>query len=273
LIELGRTPYPYGTSHRIEKVEVSLADGSRVELIFKDLRRSQLHPGAFAAKPDFLHDPRREVEAYRCLAGAGLGTPKCHDSGTDWLLLEKVPGVELWQVGELETWIETARWLSRLHMRLEGLPAPQPSLMRYDADYFRLWPARVRGRSPELDRVLGRYDRVVHLLCSLRTTFVHGEFYPSNVMVSGRRIAPVDWEMAGIGPGVLDLAALVTGWSPLERDAIIAGYLPVPAEVLAAAQLHLAVQWLGWSSDWTPPPEHNHDWFAEALEAARRLGL
>ena len=35
----------------------------------------------------------------------------------------------------------------------------------------------------------------------------------------------------------------------------------------------LAVQRLGWSDSWSPPEEHAHDWLAEALRAAERLGL
>ena len=34
---------------------------------------------------------------------------------------------------------------------------------------------------------------------------------------------------------------------------------------LARCRLHLALQWLGWSPDWRPPPEHAHDWLGEAL--------
>jgi hypothetical protein len=36
--------------------------------------------------------------------------------------------------------------------------------------------------------------------------------------------------------------------------------------------LQLAVQWLGWSGQWSPPLEHRQDWFAEARCAARGLG-
>jgi len=114
---------------------------------------------------------------------------------------------------------------------------------------------------------------VVDILTTLPVTFVHGEFYPSNVMVDGKRIAPVDWEMAGIGPGVLDLAALVTGWAQPQRDAIISAYGNVSPEALSAAEVHLAMQWLGWAAGWVPPAEHARDWLAELGLAAERLEL
>jgi hypothetical protein len=54
---------------------------------------------------------------------------------------------------------------------------------------------------------------------------------------------------------------------------IVEGYGAVTWQALDAAQLHLSLQWLGWSPDWTPPPEHARDWLADALATAERLGL
>ena len=272
MIEISRRPYAYRTSHRLDELEFVQPDGTQLKLLLKDLRRSELGP-ARRVKPRLVHNPRREVEAYRVLADANLGTPICHNSGKHWLLLEKVQGVELWQVGELATWVDVARWLAAFHDHFASKPPSSVALLDYDAPFFRLWPERARSRHPELRRVLSGYDRVIKLLISQRRTLIHGEFYASNILVAGSRIAPVDWEMAGMGPGVLDLAALLSGWGDSERTAIAAGYGDVSSEVLSAAQLHLALQWLGWSADWTPPPEHARDWLVEALAAAERLGL
>jgi aminoglycoside phosphotransferase (APT) family kinase protein len=117
---------------------------------------------------------------------------------------------------------------------------------------------------------------------------IHGEFYPSNVLVgrgadpTARRIAPIDWEGAAIGPGLVDLAALTTGWDAGDgasiESAYRARYEPPTAgqpfsEALAACRLHLAVQWLAWEPSWSPPEEHRRDWLAEAEREARLLGL
>jgi aminoglycoside phosphotransferase len=242
-------------------------------LLLKDLRRSELDPAARRAKPAFLYDPHRELEAYRVLADAGLGTPICYDTGEHWLLLEKVPGVELWQVGEVESWVEAAGWLARFHAYFAGRPPVSDHLLCYDRSYFSLWRDRARNRHRELAHVIAGYDRVLEILSGLPVTLIHGEFYASNVLVAGQRIAPVDWEMAGVGPGILDLAALVSGWAERDRAAIVAGYGRFASDALDAAQLHLALQWLGWSRGWSPPSEHSQDWLAHALSAAERLGL
>ncbi len=261
------SPYPYGTSHRLELVDVLFEDGSKVQMLLKYANLS-----GSETKPTFLLDPRREIEAYGLLASADLGVPVCHAASAEWLLLEKVPGVELWQLGELDAWARAAGWIAALHVYFTRRPAPASRhWIRYDADYMRLWPERARSHEPRVAKILLTHDRAVEILSAQPVTFVHGEFYASNVLVAGSRVAPVDWEMAGLGPGALDIAALATGWEKTKRKALVEAYGTVAPEALDAARLHLALQWLGWSADWTPPPEHSHDWLAEAFDAAEHL--
>ena len=117
-------------------------------------------------------------------------------------------------------------------------------------------------------------------------TLTHGVFYPSNVLIEQRdgrpRVCPVDWETAAVGPGLLDLAALTAGdWTDAQRRALVAAYrevLPGRTEDqvlldLDYCRLHSAVQWAGWSADWSPPPECARDWLDDALTLAESLGL
>ena len=78
--------------------------------------------------------------------------------------------------------------------------------------------------------------------------------------------------MAATGPGVIDLAAVVTGWDGDRRAAIMAAFGAVDRLDLAAARLVLALRWIGWAADWQPPVEHRRDWLAEAGRAAEALG-
>ena len=80
-------------------------------MILKDLDRERLLGDARTSKPPLLHEPRREIETYRRIIGpAGIG-PRCYASISageperHWLLIEKVSGIELWQVGEFENFI------------------------------------------------------------------------------------------------------------------------------------------------------------------------
>jgi hypothetical protein len=295
---LERRPSLYRTSFFLEELEVTLEDGTTLPLIFKDLGRHALSESARGAKPDFLYEPLREIEVYESvLAENGLGTPTCYGTvaepelGRYWLFLEKVPGAELYQVGELETWCGVARWLALLHERCRRAGAE--SLIAYDADFYRLWLERARRftRRTELDRLGPHYDEVVERLVALPATFIHGEFYASNVLVQetggGLRVRPVDWEMAAVGPGLMGLAALTAGrWTEEEKAVLALAYHYAlapgskwrgsPKEFLAGLEcccLHLAVQWLGWSPEWSPPAAHAQDWLGEALFLAEKLEL
>src|SRR5687768_5615109 len=76
---LERRPSIYQTSFPVEELDVSLDDGTTLQLVFKDLSEGALLKEARNVKPSFLHDPLREIEAYQAiLAPAGLGTAICY---------------------------------------------------------------------------------------------------------------------------------------------------------------------------------------------------
>jgi aminoglycoside phosphotransferase (APT) family kinase protein len=297
-----RRPSSYATSHRIEEVDLTLPGGRRVALLLKHLGRGSLVPAARGAKPSFLDDPLRELEVYRrVLTPLDLGTPRLHaaaeptDRSGGWLLLERVDGSPLWQLGDLAGWDSAARWLAVFHRESARLLPPPASsrLLVCDADYFALWPARAarlqssrsRAERARLRWLRRGWPAVVDRLCALPPAIVHGEFYPSNVLVAGERVCPVDWELAAIGPAALDLAALVSGgWSAGDRRRLVEGYhqaagaaggsrsLDELVQDVGHAQLHVCMQWLGWTAGWQPPPEHERDWLVEAVALAEELG-
>jgi len=312
IIEIQRHPSDYWSSYSVELIDVRLNEGTILPLFFKQLGRSALVDFAAGTKPLFLDDPLREVETYQAILNPlRLGTPVCYGAVIDpaseryWLFLERVSGSLLNEVGEFALWIEAARWLAGFHTRLAG-PAEHwrrtVPLLDQDAAYYRRWLRRAQtflGSShqstPEQRRWIAwlaeRYEQVVDTLVSLPRTVIHGEYYASNIIVQQEcdrvRVCPVDWEMAAVGPGLVDLAALTAGdWTDPERATLCEAYLtalppragwgPQPDTlwtILGHCRLHLAVQWLGWAPGWVPPPGHRHDWFREAVNLAERLGL
>jgi hypothetical protein len=296
--ELEREPYPYSSSHPLELLRVSLASGERLDLIFKDLSPGALLEEARGVKPGFLVDPQREIDVYRRLrADASAGPPRFHaavvdeDAGRYWLFLEAIEGRGLYEVGDIGVWEDVARSVAALHRSLAELRSPH--LLRLDRDYYRIWPRRaLRFAAPEAARALeplvAGYETVVDRLVSLPAAPIHGELYASNVLVAEtdatRRVWFVDWEMAAVGPALVDLAALTAGgWTEDERRGLVLAYRSELGQEVAAQEdfladldrcrLHLAFQWLGWSPDWTPPAAHRRDWLAEVLYLAERLGL
>jgi phosphotransferase family enzyme len=295
---LDRRSSAYRTSFPIEEVDARLDDGTQHALMLKDLGLEAVPDPVRRAKPAFLLDPRREVEVYtQVLADAGLGTARCYAAVADrrgrrsWLLLERVPGVELYQVGDLDVWRSVARWLAAMHAQLRD--ARTPRLLHHDRRLLACWIDRaveIAGHAGgDLAALASSYGAVVDRLAALPAGFIHGELYASNVLVVDgegglRRICPVDWELAAVGPLLLDLAALTVGrgFGERERRSIAYAYLEAASwpgsceeaeRDLECCRLHVAVQWLGWSRDWTPPEEHAQDWLAEARRSAARLGL
>ncbi|HEX8473720.1 MAG TPA: aminoglycoside phosphotransferase family protein [Pyrinomonadaceae bacterium] len=314
VVELTRRASPYSSSYALEEMDVRLADGRALQLMFKNLSWQTMLEDARNVKPKLIYDPLREIETYRkILALRHLGNPHFygahvdHERGCYWLFIERVTGRKMRHVGEFEIWLEVARWLARMHTLFadapEKLRETQPHLLSYDADFYRLWMGRARAllRQEEssgasvalenLNRLAERYERVVEHLASLPQTFVHGDFFASNVLIeeSGamRRVCPVDWEMAGIGTGLIDLAALTAGsWSERERTELASAYYDALSPrgrwppsmdefvfALDCCRLHIAVQLLGWAAKWSPPLDEAQDWLGEAQRLAKILNL
>jgi aminoglycoside phosphotransferase (APT) family kinase protein len=198
-----------------------------------------------------------------------------------------------------------------MHARFAEVPENGSGLLaqyalKYDGAFYRRWMRRAMHfcrASPNLARrnlraLVRRHRRVVDRLTALPATLIHGEFVASNILIApgdtAVRICPVDWEMTGFGPGLMDLAALSAGsWPEESRRALCQAYLsglharqPETANDtlggshlaqtmrdLDFCRLQLAVQWLGWAANWKPPAAHARDWAQEALDLADRLAL
>ncbi len=288
----------YATSHRIDEVDVRCIDGSERQLILKRSGAHDLLPEARGARPAFLVDPAREADVYRSiLAAAGLGTARFYGSRDDhrgghWLLIERVRGAQLCHVGDRGLWQETGRWLARMHLAFEPFADGRATnrLIRHDEGFYRRWPARAIAFHPSQARPIEwlarRWDELVERLVALPRTVIHGEFYPSNALVDGHtgRVCAIDWEMAAVGPAIVDLAALTSGWSGDDLDAIVDAYRTelsrhrraIAHDDLAASlvdcRMYLCMQWLGWAHGWVPPDDQVSDWLGEALSLTDASG-
>lgn len=299
---------PYRSSRWLEHVTVHLDDGSVVPLVYKDAIRAVPGSDADRVKPPDVMDVGREAWVYHHILGRSGGGGRGHsgrapnpwavlvgkDGRPRGLLLERVDGAPLTEVGSPRAWQTAARWLAEFHAcRIPSRWRSGPLLL-HDRALHERWLERA-GNSGALDGLdaTGRsgltsaHRTALDLALAGSTVLLHGEFYPSNVVVrrgpAGWTVHPVDWEMSGPGPAILDLAALTSGWSAGESRNIALAYLraaesaSMPSaegllERLTAGRLLLAVQWLGWTAEaWLPPPQHRTDWLATALECAEEF--
>lgn len=302
----------YASSVPLLNVHLMLADGTRLRVVYKGTGRSARILPALDVRPRAIKDRAREAWMYdSVLRFDGIAdAPRLLSSGRarnggHWLLMEWAGSVDLSQVGRRAVWCEAASQLARLHewgeSRVEDLP--DGALARWDdATMHMSWARRARRAQAEHCRATGvgrdplaplwrRYQVVADRLAEMPKTLVHGDFNASNILVmpaaDGKRIRVIDWETAGVGPGLIDLASLISGRLPAaQRIAMVAAYRASLGgsrlgalstddfnDALSWCRLALAVMWLGWSPRWSPPPAHAHDWRGDALTLARRLGL
>jgi hypothetical protein len=307
IVRVDRRPCPYASSFRMDELDITFEDRSRLRLMLKDLRRGGLSADARRSRPDFISDPEREIRVYRdVLPAAPAGTAACYGTVREdlperhWLVLERIDGVELCHVGAFPHWERTAEWIAGFHRTYArgqaAAVAGAAGLLTYDQAFYWRWIERalqftIRDRAAHslVTRIANNYGRVISRLVSLPSTLIHGEFYPSNILIGQSadpvRISPVDWEMSALGPGLIDLAALTTGWNEPQRHALLRAYRHALGDAAAldltddwlldldCCRMHLALRMLGWSDDWSPPPQHAFDWLGEAAHGAARLAL
>jgi Ser/Thr protein kinase RdoA (MazF antagonist) len=221
-----------------ERVTVRRTAGQPFSLFLK-YRRQHSDPTAPVTSVD------REARVYRHLLQNGpdgpakfYGAGSFDRDGSSLLLLEYLEGEKLKKIYRQEPWHSVVKWLARMHVhfaaRQDEVRACVP---RYDADFYWSWAQRaaetVFAVSPRagsgMERVLSRYDRVAGLLGDAPATLIHGEFYCTNIMVSGDpqrlRICAFDWETAALGCAALDLTYLFRQECGIDEPGLIQAYL------------------------------------------------
>jgi aminoglycoside phosphotransferase (APT) family kinase protein len=119
-------------------------------------------------------------------------------------------------------------------------------------------------------------------------TLVHNDLSPKNVIADRRsapaRICIVDWEMSGVGCGLLDLVHLKYGLGADDDREMVAvyrselrstGLLPADerefARLLAACELHKTLYRIAHSATWQLPLATVEKWVTEAGAHLRRV--
>jgi hypothetical protein len=133
---------------------------------------------------------------------------------------------------------------------------------------------RARRQIPRGAATIARnYGRCIDRLTAMPATFIHGEFYPSNVLVqdgvaSARSIGrPRRRTRADRSGGA------VRGRVRRRARATARREYGAATEIWIFCRLHLAIQWLGWSADWKPPEGARARLARRGDRASRKLGV
>jgi hypothetical protein len=235
---------------------------------------------------------RHALAPVRASTAQLYGTYDDPQTGETWLVLACLDGFAA--AGDPEARsaavVLGARWIGHFHAlweeRLEA--GEEPPLMRYDLEYYRRWGERTEAlagelhlRHPWLRRACEGYREAVALLPRGRETIVHGDYYPSNLLLRNGAVSPIDWGAAAIGAGEIDLASLTQRWqAELVADARAAyetarwpdGTPPDFERRLDVAGLYLCFRWMGAGPEWIR--DERRRWrFDIARTLSERLGL
>ena len=178
---------------------------------------------------------RREVGVYHSLSEhLPLSTPSMitgSPSG-DWLILEILPPASAPEHWSKENYLQAIDELAVLHDRFWGLGEDLyafPWLSRAlegDFEVHIAAAAQALERIMEIKRpiliadkprrielfmqLIEKADRVIAPLRSQPSTLLHGDYWPGNIAAaSDRKQIVYDWQLAGVGPGVLDLIGFI----------------------------------------------------------------
>jgi hypothetical protein len=270
ITDIQRSRSPYSSFYGSDIIRIRLSTGETFEFFLKDF-------GSYEDPKDGMGGRRdRELSVYRDLLAEGnLGTARYYGSswaaeeGRFWLLLEFVKGALLRHT-PFEYWILAAAWLGRLQgyfARNSSRFLACDALIRHDSGYFwsKAEPA-VRevsqisvSMAARVERVLDRYGEPVQVMANQPVTFVHGSFTPTQILFDAEdmRICPIDWELAGLGSPLYDLAILSDGFEPSKLNQVWDAYsgeaarygISVPGReemkrVVDCFRLHRVINWL-----------------------------
>jgi hypothetical protein len=292
------SPFVVAGVFPIEVLHISLQEGGEVVLFVKHLGPEQ------ADHPDKQHRDREPRIYEELLGGDSLPVPRYY--GSRWNEVTKRLEFFLEYIGDwslkyqdLEHWFPAARCLAQFHAHFAGRTTQllaRDYLLRLDALYFHQWAERglavvaeqASELADQLAKVVNNYGRVADILARQPLTLVHNDLAPKNVLADRShhpaRICFVDWEMAGVGCGLLDLVHLKYGLDPASDQAMRMAYcaelagtnlLPSnPTELsrlFAACEIHHTLYRLASSKAWRLPLDRVGQWVTEAYNLARHF--
>jgi len=286
-----RQSSPFATLFPADVLSVCCSDGRQIRLFLKHLGSEQAdHPDKqcrdreVRVYEELLRDDALPVARY-------FGSRLNEATRRHELYLEYVDDWTLRHHG-LQHWYTAARRLADFHAHFAARSNTLRDcgfLLNLDESYFADWAGRahaaVAQQSAELgsrmEKLCFEYGPACALLAHQPATLVHNDLACKNVIAdrscTPARICIIDWELAGIGCGLLDLVHLKYGLDAASEQQMLGEYrsqlrlidlLPGDdhefARLLAACELHKTHYRLAHSPAWKLPMEKLACWVGEA---------
>lgn len=197
------------------------------------------------------NDVLRQVPLLGTLEGAGVPVPHVRSSGTedgpfgtDYLIVEFMPGEVRATDGftdapppEVAHYVDAARVLGLIHATAVTENLRDVLSERSVRAEIEAWDRALQRSEPDLtEALLGLRARLLDgAPPTARLGLIHGDYQFSNFLFDGDRLTAVlDWELAGVGPQLLDV-----GWLLAITDEANWEH-PIPARPAGVAELVVA---------------------------------
>jgi thiamine kinase-like enzyme len=156
-------------------------------------------------------DRRNELECHRAAQNLGVAPPLAY--GENGVLVSRyVPGRTLDPAGAREPGFapRLAQVLRQLHIGWDGLIGDMLFFSPFQTSRTYMATSRRLGAAlpSDIDQLLGATCNLAHAIGPYVPTLCHNDMLPANILDDGRRIWIVDWEYAGMGHALFDLAGV-----------------------------------------------------------------
>ncbi len=258
------------------------ADTLSVDCVVKE-------PGG-SARAGLANAGVREAGVYRSLSiQLPMPTPALIAADPDgaWLVTEAVEARAAPGPWTADDYQQALVLLARLHERFWGLAddlaayawLARPLTLDYEIHVYaaaqalgeivrREWPPLI-ALSPQtlgtLGQMISQAEAVVQPLRAAPFTLLHGDFWAGNIVrdEDGDMVV-LDWQLASLGPGVLDLVVMVTAsqWQPYPTSNPPAELPLPPAKLISRYRGEIArlvgIRWSDW--EWSELWDHALLW-------------
>lgn len=209
---LSRVSTDYMSSHPMEDVSIAVG-GESLDVVCK-----YSAPGIDRVA-GHIRGVAYEAEIYRrAFPNPDLTTPVFYGTfslgdSVDCIVLEKVPGYRIHHSTFPRGLVDASADLGGFHSH--GIGSLPPAHNVFNRSHFSRLMSEMELLPGVSARLTGMGSTVVDVLANAPRSLIHGELYPDNVLINEEGPVVVDWESAGVGPGILDFATLTQGrWDP-----------------------------------------------------------